>query len=95
MTDGTLYFWVLRTSNTRFEGYHFMLTIFHRKVCHRPYSAADQGPKNLIPQAAVPHFLTYTKFTSGVSSLQNCKLEVSTPLASWENLHLVGAPTSR
>ena len=46
------------------------------------YSAADRDPKKMIPQPAVPHFLTYIKLISGVCSFQNWKLEVSIPMAS-------------
>ena len=45
-------------------------------------SAADRAPKKMIPQPAVPHFLTYIKLISGVCSFQNWKLEVSIPMAS-------------
>ena len=39
-------------------------------------------PKKMIPQPAVPHFLTYIKLISGVCSFQNWKLEMSIPMAS-------------
>ena len=39
-------------------------------------------PKKMVPQPAVPHFLTYIKLISGVCSFQNWKLEVSIPMAS-------------
>ena len=49
------------------------------------FNAADWEPREMIRQPEVSHFLTYAKQSIGISPLQTCQLEVSNPMATWEN----------